>query len=669
MANTSLDPIDILLEMGFDLDDISDDESYLSAMKEAIATIDFQTKGAGDERTPVLQGEVIKLRRKRSPRTSPAKQKANKIFGVKPKATPRTTSGTKLLEASKEQDEKKQTNAEAVSSALTVVSTSINGITNLLKQDLKFEEKQAEAERQAAIDLQRDNAEKESEKEVKNDSKSFLKGIKPPKIPFFERIKKFFTNVALGSLLGWLTKEENKDKIDGFFNFLEKYGGLIIGGFIALLAADIGLKIIGFVGSLITVGTALLPLIKVIAAAALAAGIIGGTAQAVNYLADTKAEILGGGTREITETDEDGTSTTTRYNFADMEAKEKELQAILMSRRGTEEQREAVRQRLEKVTALLNRMRQTKTQQSVIKSLQEQIDLGIKKDGEEFKSSESYKLLTENLKKAQTNYEQSLKIETKMFKELNFDPDTISLQRFQQRRAVPFSGIFDREAHAGMAEIESKGKLGAYDPKFSGPEMYDYLLEEVVELERKSSEKTETPEPTEPRYGSGMTQAEVDAAILESTKKGGMYEGYDPSQLEFDHELEIPTLKANKELPPAAAEQAHLEATPPPFREPTSEDLKSKEQSPEQRESMYSTLQDSLRENDRKQQELMETLRTLEPQAMESVTQQVAKVQAAAANRSGSSTSQKEVTAFSPINLNNIDSVAVAGIYNSPVRA
>jgi len=148
-----------------------------------------------------------------------------------------------------------------------------------------------------------------------------------------------------------------------------------------------------------------------------------------------------------------------------------------------------------------------------------------------------------------------------------------------------------------------------------------------------------------------------------------MYEGYDPSQLEFDHERKIPTLKANQELPPAAAEQAHLEATPPPFREPTSEDLKSKEQSPEQRESMYSTLQDSLRENDRKQQELMETLRTLEPQAMESVTQQVAKVQAAAANRSGSSTSQKEVTPFSPINLNNIDSVAVAGIYNSPVRA
>ena len=58
------DPIDILLEMGIDLDNLSEEEDYLSALKEAIAKIQFQTKGAGDEQR-ILQEEVIKVRKSR----------------------------------------------------------------------------------------------------------------------------------------------------------------------------------------------------------------------------------------------------------------------------------------------------------------------------------------------------------------------------------------------------------------------------------------------------------------------------------------------------------------------------------------------------------------------------------------------------------------------------
>ena len=47
MAAKTSDPIDILLEMGIDLDNLSEEEDYLSALKEAIAKIQFQTKGAG----------------------------------------------------------------------------------------------------------------------------------------------------------------------------------------------------------------------------------------------------------------------------------------------------------------------------------------------------------------------------------------------------------------------------------------------------------------------------------------------------------------------------------------------------------------------------------------------------------------------------------------------
>ena len=57
-----VDPTGILLELGFDLDDISTDEGYLSALKEAIATIEFKTGGSGDEISSALREEVKKVK-------------------------------------------------------------------------------------------------------------------------------------------------------------------------------------------------------------------------------------------------------------------------------------------------------------------------------------------------------------------------------------------------------------------------------------------------------------------------------------------------------------------------------------------------------------------------------------------------------------------------------
>ena len=71
----STDPIDILLEMGIDLDNLSEEEDYLSALKEAIAKIQFQTKGAGDERQRILQEEVIKVRNQGKQQTPSLKQR------------------------------------------------------------------------------------------------------------------------------------------------------------------------------------------------------------------------------------------------------------------------------------------------------------------------------------------------------------------------------------------------------------------------------------------------------------------------------------------------------------------------------------------------------------------------------------------------------------------
>ena len=53
-SRATTDPIEILLEMGVDLDNLSTEEDYLSALMEAAATIVLQTKGRGHERNTIL---------------------------------------------------------------------------------------------------------------------------------------------------------------------------------------------------------------------------------------------------------------------------------------------------------------------------------------------------------------------------------------------------------------------------------------------------------------------------------------------------------------------------------------------------------------------------------------------------------------------------------------
>ena len=64
-SRTTTDPIEILLEMGVDLDNLSEEEDYLSALMEAIATIQFQTKGKGDARRCTSSARSSKRKKKK----------------------------------------------------------------------------------------------------------------------------------------------------------------------------------------------------------------------------------------------------------------------------------------------------------------------------------------------------------------------------------------------------------------------------------------------------------------------------------------------------------------------------------------------------------------------------------------------------------------------------
>ena len=80
MAVKSSDPIDILLEMGIDLDNLSEEEDYLSALMEAANTLTI--KDASDPRIAPLQQEILKLRKKRFSKARPEAKKTT----IKPDA-------------------------------------------------------------------------------------------------------------------------------------------------------------------------------------------------------------------------------------------------------------------------------------------------------------------------------------------------------------------------------------------------------------------------------------------------------------------------------------------------------------------------------------------------------------------------------------------------------
>ena len=76
-SRTTTDPIEILLEMGVDLDNLSEEEDYLSALMETVNTL--QIKDASDPRIGFLVDEIRKVRQKRKAADPKFKAKKTKI--------------------------------------------------------------------------------------------------------------------------------------------------------------------------------------------------------------------------------------------------------------------------------------------------------------------------------------------------------------------------------------------------------------------------------------------------------------------------------------------------------------------------------------------------------------------------------------------------------------
>ena len=266
MAAKTSDPIDILLELGIDLDNLSEEEDYLSVLMEAANTLTI--KDASDPRIAPLQQEILKLRKKRFSKARPEAKKTtikpDAFFDKKkPEVQRQPIPGQRMLPRSMKagalikpdrlkspeedvaQEEKKQ---EA--NIFQDILAGVNSILETLNKQNRLSKIQSEKDRRDKETQRRRGAEDELEKSpLKKFMGTAEKLVKPVK-GFFESIFDFIKNILIGRLLvkiiDFLGKKENQEKIEAIKDFF-------VATWPALLAAFVAFKLglAGFIGGLI----------------------------------------------------------------------------------------------------------------------------------------------------------------------------------------------------------------------------------------------------------------------------------------------------------------------------------------------------------------------------------------------------------------------------------
>ena len=257
MAAKTTDPIDILLEMGIDLDNLSEEEDYLSALMEAANTLTI--KDATDPRIAPLQQEILKLRKKRFAKARPEVKKTTikpeNLFQrrLAPKQSTLPSVGALVpyqAPESEEEEGAKKKRAPRKSDPLKDILKSVNSILATLKNQNKITKKQAERDRKDAEKAKRGAQEDDLEQAP---LKKFFDGAKKlakPAIGFFESIMNFIMKILIGRLLvkilAWMGDKENQKKMKAIIDFFKVTWPAFLAAF---LAFKFGL--LGFMGGLI----------------------------------------------------------------------------------------------------------------------------------------------------------------------------------------------------------------------------------------------------------------------------------------------------------------------------------------------------------------------------------------------------------------------------------
>ena len=264
-SRATTDPIEILLEMGVDLDNLSEEEDYLSALMEAVNTLTI--KDASDPRIGFLADEIRKVREKRKAADPKFKAKKTKISADSFKKGSATTAsiGQKALpptniqpktsiipyvkpeEVDEEEEGGKKKKARTRKTdkdqkLLEKIAKSVSNIADILKEQYGLKKKKASYDRKKAEADKRKLKESNLEKSFKGLASAAEKIIAPVK-GALDSIFDFFLNIIIGRFLvkfiGWFGDPKNKEKVDSVVRFLVDHGPKLLAAFL-LFGTSIG---------------------------------------------------------------------------------------------------------------------------------------------------------------------------------------------------------------------------------------------------------------------------------------------------------------------------------------------------------------------------------------------------------------------------------------------
>ena len=251
-TRTTTDPIEILLEMGVDLDNLSEEEDYLSALMEAVNTLTIVN--SKDSRISALQKEIVKVRNKRKasdPKFNVRKTKisASKIKSPKSlqakkqkipvqKLLPSSATVRQGSEVAGEESKKKRKGktVEVPVTFITSVNSSVKSILKTLKKQSKFVQKQTEKDRKEAEKTKRGIAETKLEKTFFKPIIGAAEKIIAPVKGILGKIFDFLFNVFLAKVVmkvfNWMADPENKSKLENTIRFLIDFGPKLLGAYL-----------------------------------------------------------------------------------------------------------------------------------------------------------------------------------------------------------------------------------------------------------------------------------------------------------------------------------------------------------------------------------------------------------------------------------------------------
>ena len=261
-SRTTIDPIEILLEMGVDLDNLSTEEDYLSALMEAAAIIEFQTKGSGDKRSVILRKEIIAVRKKRKAADKNFKARKTTVSAssfkkgtaaagrqkalpsaIKPKTS--IIPYTKFNEVDEEEGGKKartRKKTDKDQNLLQGIAKSVSNIADIMKKQYALKKKKGAYDRKRAEAEKRKLKESNLEKRYKGLASAAEKVIAPVK-GALDSILDFFLNIIIGRFLvkfiGWFSDPKNAKKVDSVVRFLVDHGPKLLAAFL-LFGTSIG---------------------------------------------------------------------------------------------------------------------------------------------------------------------------------------------------------------------------------------------------------------------------------------------------------------------------------------------------------------------------------------------------------------------------------------------